>query len=201
MKTPSGIGGMAISSVIMRLGRVVRGEYLAGSTVSLTPHFTGWVIGPFDRTFRAQGRPSARWMGIVGSSVGFVIPKVRIPFGVGRSEASDLDISPPHLLQDLAELWGFWGSTEFPQQGISAGQAIISGSTSPISGSPNAHALRRDLVNPSGADPRFISQMSDGSQPLDEKRASQGDENLRLALSLHPAKERDAAPHQQTPLE
>ena len=137
-------------------------------------------------------------MGLAARYVGFVLPLGGIPSRTEWSQAFGVDDSPRRPLQDFADSRKFRGSAKCSQWRISAWEVMLAGSNSSIPAGRSFQGLFRALVSSNSADPRCVSLIIDGSQPLDDARGPHGGENPQPALTFRPIRDCDGARPQPT---
>ena len=186
IETHTCVEDLAISFDAIRLELAIRGVYSTEIVGLLPPSFNYADLGSFSAGLRGRWCLSFRSMGLVGRSVGFVLLPGGVRANAGWSRAFDIDSSAPHLPQDLTVSGAFRGSTEFSRWRIPALEVLISGTNSSPPVGLHIAALLSALAESNAPDPRFILQLSGRTQVLDDAPDPQGDENLKLAVTLSP---------------
>ena len=185
-------GDLVFATLFTRMELVLRGHHDTELVDSHLPAFLKALAGSFNGMFRGSWRSSIKWLGMISRSVGMVLLPLGIPAHAGWSQAFVSDDSPDRMLQDLADMRSFRGSMHFAQWRLSAWNVMISGSSAMVPVGLFVQTLFEAHIRSNSPDPLFISNIVDFSQSLETPVAEDEDENLVLALRLHPVNPQSA---------
>ena len=191
-------GDLVFATLFTRMELVIRGHHETELVDSHLPAFLKALAGSFNGMFRGSWRSSIKWLGMISRSVGMVLLPMGIPAHAGWSQAFVSDDSADRMIQDLADMRSFRGSLHFAQWRLSAWNVMISGSSVMIPVGLFVQALFEAHIRSHSPDPMFIANIVDVSQSLETPVTEEEDENLALALRLHPVNPQSAHASQES---